>query len=165
MSKEADGGSQAQCSPLRSTCSQPPCLASRCTRLNRGNSCGPRGGSLSPTRNVCRRDPKVSFVTGRLPVDEPDQERTDRHQQANANGVNFSTPITTKLIDCSPFVIMGNTMQGHAALVGVDNIELQLGQNLLHGFQIQPCPGDVRCLFILLLQRQKTAGLAEGIGD
>ena len=110
MSKEADGGSQAQCSPLRSTCSQPPCLASRCTRLNRGNSCGPRGGSLSPTRNVCRRDPKVSFVTGRLPVDEPDQERTDRHQQANANGVNFSTPITTKLIDCSPFVIMGNTM-------------------------------------------------------
>jgi|GraSoiStandDraft_54_1057290.scaffolds.fasta_scaffold186120_1 hypothetical protein len=56
-------------------------------------------------------------------------------------------------------------MQGHAALIRVDNIELQLGQNLLHGFQIQPCPGDVRCLFILLLQRQKTAGLAEGIGD
>src|SRR5947199_3149449 len=56
-------------------------------------------------------------------------------------------------------------MEGHASLIRVDNIELQLGQNLLHGFQIQSCPGDVRCLFILLLQRQKTACLADGVGD
>ena len=56
-------------------------------------------------------------------------------------------------------------MQGHTSLIRVDNIELQLGQNLLHGFQIQSCPGDLRCLFILLLQRQKTACLANSVGD
>src|SRR5712664_1572530 len=56
-------------------------------------------------------------------------------------------------------------MQGHASLIRVDNIELQLGQNLLHGFQVQSCPGDVRFLFIFLLQRQKTACLADGVGD
>jgi len=56
-------------------------------------------------------------------------------------------------------------MQGHPSPIRVDNIELQLGQNLLHGFQIQSCPGDVRCLFILLLQRQKTACLTDGVGD
>src|SRR5450432_2578538 len=55
-------------------------------------------------------------------------------------------------------------MQGHASLVRVDDIELQLGQNLLHGFQIQSCPGDVRYLFILLLQREKAARLADGSG-
>src|SRR6266702_4601244 len=56
-------------------------------------------------------------------------------------------------------------MEGHASLIRVNNIELQLGQNLLHGFQIQSCPGDVWCLFILLLQCQKTACLADGVGD
>ena len=56
-------------------------------------------------------------------------------------------------------------MQGHASLIRVDNIELQLGQNLLHGFQVQSCPGDVRFLFIFLLQRQKTACLTDGVGD
>src|SRR6266536_42336 len=56
-------------------------------------------------------------------------------------------------------------MDGHASLVGVDDIELQLGQDLLQGFQIQARPSDVRYLFILLLQCQKTARLSNGIGD
>src|SRR5258708_20257786 len=56
-------------------------------------------------------------------------------------------------------------MQGYASLIRVDDIELQLGQDLLHGFQIRWYPGDVRYLFILLLQREKAARLADGSGD
>src|SRR5207248_9187911 len=45
MSKEPEGA-ETQCSPLSSTCSQPPCLPSRCTRLSHGDS---RAGLALPS--------------------------------------------------------------------------------------------------------------------
>jgi hypothetical protein len=56
-------------------------------------------------------------------------------------------------------------MQGYPPLIGIDDVELHLGEDLLHGFEIQSGPGDVRDLLILLLQRQETAGLADRFGD
>src|SRR6266536_4479070 len=56
-------------------------------------------------------------------------------------------------------------MQGHTALVGIDDIELHLGQDPLHGFEIEPGAGDVGDPFIFLLKGQELAGLTESFGD
>ena len=44
-------------------------------------------------------------------------------------------------------------MQRHAPFIGIDDVETHPRQDLLHGLEIEPGPGDVAPLLVFVLER------------